>query len=241
MPHCKDFRVPWGDLAVGENIPRHQSQVPAHQQGGFALSSPLPAPQSLRIPPPVWGKGRSSSSCSVSLYPVPVWAGLEFMAIPALSWEPGLAWPGCPAPREEQPLALGEAAAPTLTVLAPCRRFWGVGANRIPSSAFPGHWHCLDGKESGARLQGGAGWGSALGKRLFLLSAASLSSVREQQPGRSLPQPQPPSGTPCHASGVSPGSPTLALGFCMLWVNPVSSPRQFQGFPQHWAWEQQAR
>lgn len=99
MPHCKDFRVPWGDLAVGENIPRHQSQVPAHQQGGFALSSPLPAPQSLRIPPPVWGKGRSSSSCSVSLYPVPVWAGLEFMAIPALSWEPGLAWLPSPSGR----------------------------------------------------------------------------------------------------------------------------------------------
>lgn len=75
--------------------------------------------------------------------------------------------------------------------------------------------------------QGEAGWGSALGKRLFLLSAASPSSVVEQQdPERCAPVTLPRPGA------VLEPRLGLGLGLRLPWPGPVSSPLRFGG-PQH--------
>lgn len=152
-----------------------------------------------------------------------------------------LAWPGCPphslCPREEQSLAVGEAAAPRLAVLAPCGAFWGVGDSG--TAQFPAvlsHWDCLVPTPASPRQEGrccrerraeaqllGRSFSSSLQPpRALWWSSRTLSAV---------PRSQPPAGTPCHAPGLSP-EPRLGLGLCLPWPGPVSSPLRFGG-PQH--------
>lgn len=94
---------------------------------------------------------------------------------------------------------------------------------------------CASQPQTGGKvLQGEAGWGSALGKRLFLLSAASPSSVVEQQdPERCAPVTATSRDTLPRPGAVLEPRLGLGLGLRLPWPGPVSSPLQFGG-PQHW-------
>lgn len=250
MPHCKHFRVPWGDLAVRGNIPRHQSQVTAHQQGGFVPSSPLPAPQSLRIPPPVWGKGRSSSSGSLSLCRSQFGQGWN-------SWQfqPCLGRGLAAQPLEKSSLWLWERQQlPHSQFLHLVGDFGVLEPREFPSVlsqssgiAWCLHQPALDGKESGARAAGRSRLGLGSWEEAFppLCSLPELceGAAAWQEPQRCPPATATIRDTLPHLWGV-PRQPHAGPGvvlalLCMGESYFISS--AVPGIPQHWAREQQAQ
>lgn len=81
---------------------------------------------------------------AAALVAFPAWAGLEFMEISALSWEPGLAW--LPTPLRRAVSGFGRSSSShthgscTLREILGCRRQQNPA---IPSRAFPGYWDGL--------------------------------------------------------------------------------------------------
>lgn len=140
--------------------------------------------------------------------------------------EPGLAWLPSPSRRAVSVFRRHSSShthsSCTLWETLGC---WSQKNQAIPSSisqgtgiVWPLHQPALDRKESGAR---------AAGRSRLGLSAASLSCVMEQQPGRSL------SAVPSNSHHQ--GHPARPLGCPQEapgpWLSPVSSPLQFQGSP----------
>lgn len=192
------------------NIPRARS-VPS--VGWVSSSSPC-LPHRASGASPAWGKGSSSSS-SAGLSLCPAQSGQN-------SWQfqPGLAAhpavPGC-----------GRGSSSLTHGSCTLGQILGCGSPQepaIPSSAFPGHWGWLvpaqpalaQGKWCQGLRERQAGAQLSLGKRICLLSAASLSSV----PGRTL-RLVPPSHSHHQGHPATPlGCPQGAPGWGWGWACP---------------------
>lgn len=205
LPHCKDFR---DDPAVGKHP---QSQVSA--LGGVGELLITPACPTEPQEPPQHGAKAAAAALLGSPFAQPSLGRNSWQFQPGLAAHPAV--PGC-----------GRGSSSLTHGSCTLGQILGCGSPQepaIPSSAFPGHWGWLVPAPAspGTRKvvpgpQGEAGWGSALPWEEDLPPLCSLPELCAwQDPQAGPPQSQPPSGSPCHTPGVSPGSPRLGLGLGM--------------------------